>query len=996
MRVLVPLVATGLIVLAVIGLTTASAQKDAKPAAESTTLDPKVVTVRLLLGVGEAQASDWTGKVKIDKGEVVGLEGWRFRQNDEVQGTSGWDARTRLTKAAAKKKAAAAAKKGDGPAAKKKGQFAAAKKKGAGAGFGGGAVSPNGVFVALKAPDDARLTIETAQGNFNVPLADVADGSIQKYLDGKVEAQLVPTAATLYDGSDQEDFPAAAPDAGGNIWVACVVHQARGPVLVEPLSTRPTKFADYVPKDGGDQVRLLRYAAGKVADTVEITGPGLDVWRPAVAVDKNGAVVVVWSENRDGNWDLYQCTYLPEKRGLSEPVRLTRGAGTDTDAVLAAAPDGKIWMAWQSWSEGRSDILLAPVDANGSAAAPQRISDGPADEWSPSIAIDRGGRIHVAYDTYQAGNYDVMLRTRNPDGTLTSPRAVAASPNYEVRPSVAIDPQGRVWVAYEERAENWGKDFGPLDESTSDGTALYRSAAVKVRCLDGDRLLEAPDSVAAATPVLQGFNSFPRICAERSGRIWLVYRHRQEGQSSGVGGTWIGYATALAGKAWTVPAPVPQSDGMLDNRAALVVPGDGPVLVIYDGDKRFSQDGNVVRHGLHAALLSSSARIQTVNPALAEAARDPLPAAPPLHPNEAADIARMRAHRIQAGGKTYQLLRGEFHRHTEISPDGGGDGALEDLWRYALDCADLDWIGNGDHDNGQGKEYTWWLTQKSTDLYHAPPRFTPMFTYERSVQFPNGHRNVMWAHRGVRSLPRLQNPGGGTHDDDTKMLYDYLKELGGICASHTSATSGMGTDWRDNDPVAEPIVEIYQGDRNSYEALGAPRVARRPDEGIAGFQPYGLVWNALALQYKLGFQSSSDHISTHISYGVVLAERHDRAAILDAFRKRHCYAATDNILMDVRSGDHLMGDEFDADGPVRLKVLVHGTRPISRIDVIKDFSYVYSTEPRTERAAFEWTDEEPRTTGLSWYYVRAIQDDGELAWGSPFWIHRTASGAGGE
>ena len=178
------------------------------------------------------------------------------------------------------------------------------------------------------------------------------------------------------------------------------------------------------------------------------------------------------------------------------------------------------------------------------------------------------------------------------------------------------------------------------------------------------------------------------------------------------------------------------------------------------------------------------------------------------------------------------------------------------------------------------------------------------------------------------------------------MLYDYLKELGGICASHTSGTNGMGTDWRDNDPKVEPIVEIFQGHRNSYEHLGAPRVARRPSEAIGGFQPYGMVWNALALQYKLGFQSSSDHISTHISYAIAIAEDHTRAAILDAFKKRHCYAATDNILLDVRSGDHLMGDEFDADGPVRLKVLVHGTRPIARVDIIKDFGYVYSTEPR--------------------------------------------------
>ena len=43
------------------------------------------------------------------------------------------------------------------------------------------------------------------------------------------------------------------------------------------------------------------------------------------------------------------------------------------------------------------------------------------------------------------------------------------------------------------------------------------------------------------------------------------------------------------------------------------------------------------------------------------------------------------------------------------------------MWRYAIDAAGLDWIGNGDHDNGGGKEYTWWLIQKTTDLYQPAP-----------------------------------------------------------------------------------------------------------------------------------------------------------------------------------------------------------------------------------------------------------------------------------
>ena len=135
-----------------------------------------------------------------------------------------------------------------------------------------------------------------------------------------------------------------------------------------------------------------------------------------------------------------------------------------------------------------------------------------------------------------------------------------------------------------------------------------------------------------------------------------------------------------------------------------------------------------------------------------------------------------------------------------------------------------------------------------------------------------------------------------------------------------------------------------------------------------------MIWNALAMQYRLGYQASSDHISTHISYAFAIAEKPTREAIFDAFRRRHCYAATDNILLDVRAGEHLMGDEFTARGPVRLKVLAQGTGPIKRVDVIKDFVYLYTAEPKTDRVAFEWVDEEHRRSGLSWYYVRVLQE----------------------
>ena len=50
--------------------------------------------------------------------------------------------------------------------------------------------------------------------------------------------------------------------------------------------------------------------------------------------------------------------------------------------------------------------------------------------------------------------------------------------------------------------------------------------------------------------------------------------------------------------------------------------------------------------------------------------------------------------------------------------------------------------------------------------------------------------------------------------------------------------------WRDNDPQVEPVVEIYQGDRQNYEMPGAPR-SNIEGDSIGGWRPLGFVSLAL-------------------------------------------------------------------------------------------------------------------------------------------------------
>ncbi len=916
---------------------------------------------RVLYGFGEQERTRWTGRFTVRGARVVSARIWRPTRNDTVR----------------------------------EGEFQVNIVRARSGTRGRTALVPNGLVIVLSdVRKGGRLTFETNKGNFAIPLDRVRPGNRVVRLKGRVRAEWVPAVQELAASELEEDFPAAALGPDGTGYVAYIAHEHVGPKRLARLRTFPEDLDRFRPSGGGDQLLLLWNRRGWSAPMV-LTDRGLDLWRPTVAVDGENNLHVVWSQRCGGNWELFHRTFHPD-RALGRLERLTNREGADINARAVRAADGTVWIAWQGWKGADFQIFVMPLEEG---VDPIEIGQAGANEWNPDIAADSSGRVYVVYDTYARGNYDVRLAVIDTaKRAVVSIQPVADSPRFEANAAVACDREGRVWVAWETRGYNWGKDQGAhyrLTGVLQPGTRLYAQADVHLGWWDG-KCWRYPRTTlrAAMRPRFgrrPGQMSFPRLAVDGQGRVWLTFRKRE--RWVGPAGTyWQTYVTSYDQRGWLGPIEVAYSDNLLDNRPGLIGLPDGGLLLCMSTDKRLrALNADQIGNDLLAAVVEAQGA-----PGEPEGQREhptlvPDFPPPPAHPNEDEDVARLRRFRLKLGGKTYRIARGEFHRHTEISADGGGDGALEDMWRYALDAARMDWLGCGDHDNGGGREYTWWLTQKTTDIFYHPPTFFPVFSYERSVGYPDGHRNVMFAQRGIRVLPRLAPQKGeprkpnGVSVRDTAMLYRYLEHFGGICASHTSATD-MGTDWRDWDAGAEPVVEIYQGARQNYEHRGAPRSATGPDDSIGGWRPLGFVWRAFLKGHRLGFQSSSDHGSTHISYGMVFVEEASREGVVDGFRKRHCYAATDNILLVVTSGDHLMGDEFKSKAPIKLQVRVVGTAPIKQIDVIKDFTYVYAVRPGKVEHEFEWTDRSIERGKTSWYYVRVIQVDGQLAWASPMWV----------
>jgi hypothetical protein len=881
---------------------------------------------RISLGLKDTQPRSWQGRLQVTGGEIADLSGWRFSGQDRANADGTFSFLTKMQPLEDQLRA--------------DGYFGQTPMSGPSP-----RQVPEGLILKLHGSRSARVALESGPEKFEFNAADVAYGEHLALLDGNASVERLPLERKLSEPGSANDYPASAVAGDGTVWTAWVAYKNKSDGMMASDGSRVFSIGDRG-----------------------------DLHAPAIAAGA-GLVYVVWPRNDKGVFHLYGSVW--RGRNWSRAERLTNEAGNDVWPRMADDGKGNIALVWQGFRGGRSVILLKLW--NGKRwTKEETVSEGDGNCWMPAAAYG-AGRLWLAWDSYATGAYQIYAREwKQPVARVT------AGDSFSVRPSAVVTSSGQPVIAWEESDPLWGKDFAYQTDRR--GTVEYKNRRVRVAFLSAGEWREIKAPVEEAMPAgIRRFIQQPQLAVDANGHLYLALRSRTSTRVSRTDfwsaiGRWETFVTHLDGDRWSNAVLLPESVGRNGMRASIVLAGD-TARMAWATDNRIwpgAASGEIEIYSASLPITGAAARLSEGQPMVAGT-----PAVNP-NPGEAGDVRRVRAYRYSIGGKEYRILRGDFHRHTELSSDGAGDGMLEDNYRYTLDAAAMDIGYVSDHQMGQGEEYNWWMTQKSNDLYYMPGRFVPMYGYERSVPYPNGHRNMIWAERGKPVLKISPEEMRGEVNSGS-VVYPYARQTGAIMTSHSSATQ-QGTDWRDNDQALEPVVEIYQAYDANYEEPNAPR-AWKPGhtQSHEANRPAGYVWNAWAKGYKLGVQSSSDHIATHTSYACVLAEQFTRQGILDAIRQRHTYAATDNIIVDFRIGSALMGDITEASAPPKLSVRIIGTAPIAQIDVIKNNKYVHQLKPAKNDVTFEYLDNsiEP---GESYYYVRAEQADGQLAWSSPIWV----------
>ena len=905
---------------------------------------PPSVTLLLTFGLKAGKAETWDGTAKVSGGAIVSTEGRHFSSGDAIASPGVWKCVTRRDEVAPYADIHyTEMRPGDKPAV---------------------LFHPVGVYLTVHPEQAPRVAIETAQGKFDFALEDVKETPTAE-LDGRATVVRVASAEKLSAPEYEDDEPAIAALPNGSIAAAWVAY-----------------------KDRADRVFLRTRSNDAWSAAEEVTPHSADIFRCALAAEPGGALWVFWTERAKDAWQLWG-----RRKSGSSWQRAERLAsdGSNTFLRASSSPDGRVFLVWQSYRNGQSDIFLR-VLSNGSWSGEMRVSESAANDWEPAVAAGPDGSAYIAWDTYDKGNYDVQFRAYQ-DGKLGPLRALTSSPRFQAHAAVAVDGRGLPWVAWDESGVNWAKDQGFLIPVPL-ATPIHQQRSIRLASWDGTGWLEPRQKPVEAFPEDMRQNAeHPQLAFDGKGSLTLAFRHwtRRNARTIGSPLAWENFVTRFDGAKWTTPEPLPSSAGSIEKNPALARDRSGDIWAAWMTDARPFATMIPKNADVYSARLGSGGPAAFTVTSF-QLFSEPFAEAIPVHANDAADVRAIRGYSIQNEGKQYKIYRGDMHRHTDVSQDFKYDGSLIEGYRYALDAASFDYLALTDHQTGYDQEFTWWQNQKLVDLFLIPGFFTPLYGSERSLPFPNGHRNTIFAHRGVRTLPiprdELSAKTGAAE------LYRYLKKNNGIAMPHSSATD-QGTDWRDNDPEVEPLVEIYQGYRNSYEYEGAPKsaTALNPSAQKSGWQPQGFVWNAWAKGYRLGVQASSDHWSTHISYACLIADNFTREGLLDAIRKRHSYGATDNIVLDfrARSGNttYIMGDSFQADAAPQLTVHAIGTGSIKQIDVVKNQKFIYTSRPGVKEANFDYTDQD-FGAGNNYYYVRVLQENDQIAWSSPIWVKSEA------
>jgi hypothetical protein len=167
-----------------------------------------------------------------------------------------------------------------------------------------------------------------------------------------------------------------------------------------------------------------------------------------IAIDAKGTAHMVWTDDRDGNVEIYYATLSGDK--VASEVRLTNTLGESSFPCIALQGDN-VYVLWQETVSGISQIFLLHL-LNGKEVARKKLTSSLLGAGCPVSALGPDGALHIAWHD-GTGSMTAVYYGKIVGDSLVNRTEICAKHAGAFRPDIAVGRAGEVLLAWYEGLE---------------------------------------------------------------------------------------------------------------------------------------------------------------------------------------------------------------------------------------------------------------------------------------------------------------------------------------------------------------------------------------------------------------------------------------------------------------------------------------------------------------------------------------------------------------
>jgi hypothetical protein len=315
--------------------------------------------------------------------------------------------------------------------------------------------APMNLSNSKRFPFDPRIAVDS-HGGINVVWNDGGPGNLDILFSRSTDGGLTfsPPLNVSHD-PDSSAAPQIATDSAGNIFVAWESDSGVLGVL----------FSRSV--DGG-----VTFSAPLMVSTN--TGGSIS---PRLAVDLAGNVNFVWEDDILSSSDISFSRSQDHGQTFSSPKSLAHNVGNSNSAQINVDLTGNINVVWENDSPGNFDVFFTrSIDGGLNFSPLANLSNSPGSASSAQIATDPAGNINVIWvdNTPPSSSTDVYFtRSANGGASFSAPINISNNTGFSTGPSLAVDAGGNVHVAWQDTTPGNREIF--FSRSTDSGATFAAS-----------------------------------------------------------------------------------------------------------------------------------------------------------------------------------------------------------------------------------------------------------------------------------------------------------------------------------------------------------------------------------------------------------------------------------------------------------------------------------------------------------------------------------------